>query len=268
EFVRVTQNSTRNVTLTVYSDGETSTKTLSLNRTMGVEVKYALEGYPAAKAGLQEGDVITRIGNRTVTNFTTFSSALSGREANETVEIEYLRDGNATVVTVTLANRRGDQGGFLGVAYYTPVEKLGIAPYDIGAVYSLLSSLNPVNWIASVYLPFAGALGGSSFFGFEGTVAEFYRLGGIASLLGGFYWTLINIVYWTAWINFNLGIFNCVPAIPLDGGHIFREGAKKALRPVKDEERRERFAGYAAGGLALVMFGSMLMMIIAPRFLR
>jgi len=90
---------------------------------------------------------------------------------------------------------------------------------------------------------------------------------GPLALLGGAFWLIPNILYWSAWVNFNLGLFNCIPALPLDGGHILREAFKKALAPFSEGEARERLAGTMAGAVAVIMFGSMVLMIAAPRIL-
>jgi membrane-associated protease RseP (regulator of RpoE activity) len=43
------------------------------------------------------------------------------------------------------------------------------------------------------------------------------------------FWILVHILFWSGWININLGIFNALPMIPLDGGYILKEGVDGVL---------------------------------------
>ncbi|MDY7082854.1 MAG: site-2 protease family protein, partial [Halobacteria archaeon] len=150
---------------------------------------------------------------------------------------------------------------------YTTAGLIGITPYNIEGVYSTLASFNPINWLQSIYLPLGSAVGLSSFFGFKGFVANFYELNGVASLFGGAYWILLNVLFWTGWININLAFFNCIPAIPLDGGHILREVVKKMSKPFTTDEISDKVAKAASAVVAAMMFGSIILLIAAPRLL-
>lgn len=55
---------------------------------------------PAEKAGLQAGDVITKVGDEKVGNVSHLSAILRSRDANTAVEITYERDGNAQRATI------------------------------------------------------------------------------------------------------------------------------------------------------------------------
>jgi membrane-associated protease RseP (regulator of RpoE activity) len=67
------------------------------------------------------------------------------------------------------------------------------------------------------------------------------------------------------WINFYVGLFNCLPAVPLDGGHIFRELFKslteKILRNTKDQER---VTSALVTTLGAVILASFLILLIGP----
>jgi len=43
------------------------------------------------------------------------------------------------------------------------------------------------------------------------------------------FWSLIHLLFWLGWINIMVGIFNALPMLPLDGGHIRREGLNRLL---------------------------------------
>ncbi|MBE0476460.1 MAG: trypsin-like peptidase domain-containing protein [Coriobacteriia bacterium] len=79
---------------------------------LGVEsgaVVGAVEpGSPAAEAGIQDGDVIVRVGDDDVDNAEDLFAAIRGREVGEQVEVEFVRDGESETVRVTLAGRTSE----------------------------------------------------------------------------------------------------------------------------------------------------------------
>ncbi|GAA1079946.1 S1C family serine protease [Nocardiopsis composta] len=59
-------------------------------------------GGPADEAGLRPGDVITRFDGRTVTDSETLQELVADKKPDDTVEIEYERDGKSETTEVTL----------------------------------------------------------------------------------------------------------------------------------------------------------------------
>ncbi|MFW5416540.1 trypsin-like peptidase domain-containing protein [Nocardiopsis sp. CNT-189] len=59
-------------------------------------------GSPADEAGLRPGDVITRFDGRTVTDGETLQELVADKKPDDTVEIEYERDGRSRTTDVTL----------------------------------------------------------------------------------------------------------------------------------------------------------------------
>ncbi len=58
---------------------------------------------PAAKAGLKEKDIITKVGNTNIDEKTSLNSALSKSKVGDTVTLTVLRDGKQQTIKVTLA---------------------------------------------------------------------------------------------------------------------------------------------------------------------
>ena len=75
--------------------------------TDGAEVQNVQDGGPAAHAGIQEGDVIVKVGDRTVGSADELTVAVQEHAVGDTVPVELLRDGKRMTVQVTLAAVQG-----------------------------------------------------------------------------------------------------------------------------------------------------------------
>ena len=62
----------------------------------------------AANAGLQEGDIITKINSTEINNESAFEEELSYRYPGDKISITYVREGKANATSVTLLNKNGD----------------------------------------------------------------------------------------------------------------------------------------------------------------
>ena len=71
----------------------------------GVRIADLSPNSPAAKAGLQKGDVISKIGKYTVTNLREYSDALKNFQPGDVVELTYSRDGKDCVTKIELMAR-------------------------------------------------------------------------------------------------------------------------------------------------------------------
>jgi putative serine protease PepD len=73
----------------------------------GAELADVVADGPAAQAGLQQGDVITKLDGRTVDSADALVAAVRSHRPGDAVEVTYLRDGRSATVTVRL----GSDGG-------------------------------------------------------------------------------------------------------------------------------------------------------------
>jgi serine protease DegQ len=78
---------------------------LGLDRTTGVLVFEVEQGGPAADAGIQPGDVLTRMGNRELEGVEDLLDELRQHKAGDRVQITLVRGGRTQQVEVTLAER-------------------------------------------------------------------------------------------------------------------------------------------------------------------
>ena len=78
---------------------------LGLDRTTGVVVLTAEPGGPAADAGIQPGDVLTRMGGRDLEGVEDLLDELRQHKAGDRVQLTLVRGGQTRQVEVTLAER-------------------------------------------------------------------------------------------------------------------------------------------------------------------
>jgi membrane-associated protease RseP (regulator of RpoE activity) len=132
---------------------------------------------------------------------------------------------------------------------------------------SLLDSVLGLTLVL-LFLPVASIYGfPENFPGFVGPVENFYTVGGPLEPLGGGVFLLANLLYWSAWINIQLGFFNCIPAFPLDGGHILRTSTESILSRLPIDARREHVRVVTVG-VGLTMLFSLLVMLFGPHVIQ
>ncbi|MCH4167430.1 MAG: trypsin-like peptidase domain-containing protein [Megasphaera sp.] len=68
----------------------------------GIYIYKVVAGGPLDKAGLQHGDIITKVGDTDVKDFSTLQSSLDTYKVGDTVTVTYTRGGSETTAKVTL----------------------------------------------------------------------------------------------------------------------------------------------------------------------
>ena len=251
----------------------------------GVPVGGIVEGSPAEAAGIETGMTMLRINETRMRSIASFIDFMEGTKANQTIEVEMLPSANYTgvltengtaIFDVQLASHPSDgESGFLGVMYGNEgnleCSMLGIsiwmpqAKFYLEALKQIPSFLDePVGWIILFGLPIYG-FAGEGFRGFSGTIAQFYQPVGWAEPLGvGIFW-IANSLLWIGWLNFYVGLFNCLPAVPLDGGHVFRDYSYSLIyRFTRNEAVSERVSNSITASLSMLILLSFLSMILVP----
>ncbi len=243
------------VTLLLQKDGKV--KTLKIPNIQGVRIigLYREDDtiYPAEKAGMKARMLITKIDGTRVRTYEDFQKKMSELNAGQSVSVYVYDNGTTRVFNVTLAEKNGK--GFLGVYVQTFDSVDGV---DIIYTSLLLDSLKSLpeqmktfrGWLYLIAMPFR----------FQGFTGEYENLFDAPQWL---FWTL-NTLYWIAWINFYVGLFNCLPAIPLDGGRVFHEVFSRLLARKYGEELGEEISMKVVKFFAFVVFFSILLSIAIP----
>lgn len=82
------------------------TKQVENDSLSGAEIADVVPGSPAAKAGLSEGDVVVRVGDREVTEQAELTVAVMSQQIGRTVDFQVVRSGRKVTIPVTLGSDR------------------------------------------------------------------------------------------------------------------------------------------------------------------
>jgi regulator of sigma E protease len=196
-------------------------------------------GSLAERVGIEPGDRLVAIDGRRIQGWDGFTREVSERRPGEKISVTVERDGSERKFSGELgADPANPERALVGVrpevvrTTYGPLEAIGEAVRQVvrvtGALVAFVGQL--ITGERSFYNNVTGPVGIASV--------------GSTSVQEGFFLQLLAI------ISLNLALFNLLPILPLDGGHLFFIAAEKVLgRPV----RQETMGKIAALGLALVL---------------
>ena len=77
---------------------------------VGAYVGGVTSGSCADKAGIEKGDIITKIDGEEITSYADLKNAVSNHSAGDTVEVELYRAGESRTVSLTFDEKGPDDG--------------------------------------------------------------------------------------------------------------------------------------------------------------
>jgi len=237
----------------------------------GMLVLKVSKDLPADKAGIEPGMVIVAMNGTRINEPDDFFDFLSNTTEGQTINITVWDNGDVrTIENITLANRYNytgleeDKGkGYLGVS--SPTTAKGLRDV-LAHPYSGRGAIGIIG-VSFLYisLPFYRLAP------FPESIQNLYQVTGPLSVLPApLFWILANSLYWIFWLNLMVGLTNALPAVPLDGGYIFRDMVDKVVHRFKSgltKEEREKYVARITTTLAFFVLILILLPLIVPRLL-
>lgn len=208
-------------------------------------VREVEQGYPAAEAGIQKGDIIVKMGNKKI-NIYREISIYNQFHQGEDVEITYIHDGKKQ--TVTLTPKMDEESG------YTRIGITGSGNTKANIFTSIQYGVYEVKfWICttleSLKMLITGQIGADQLSGPVGIVSvvdNTYK----QSKSYGLFIVIAQMLNIAILLSANLGVMNLLPLPALDGGRLvflFVEAIRRKRIPPEKE-------GYVhLVGIALLM---------------
>lgn len=175
-----------------------------------------IDGYPAAQAGMQAGDEIVKLGNKTIHLYREVS-VYTYFHANEPVEVTYKR-GSEKHTTVLVPKYEEESGRYLFGFYGTTARAKGnladTLRYSVYEVkYWICSTIESLGQL------FTGHVGINDMSGPVGivkTIGDTYT----EVKSSGVFMVFLNMLNICILLSANLGIMNLLPIPALDGGRL------------------------------------------------
>lgn len=237
----------------------------------GVGVAEVVPDAPAQAAGIRPGMIITSVDGTAIANLSSFFTVMADTSANQTVNVTYMAKGWTAPQTTPIVladaadftkneSRRGK--GFLGITIFP--QRISTAYFHPIGGADELGGL-PQSVLTYISLPFFGLQP------IQGITEQFFQVQGpLAAIPEGAFWVLANSFYWLFWLNLMLGLTNALPAVPLDGGYIFRDGLHALFGRVRSgmgAEARERAVKRVSYVFALLILALIVWQLVGPRIL-
>jgi len=261
----------------------------SVNMTDGLVVAFTTSGYAAANASLGTGMVLTSLNGTVIGGDSNLKAVMAGTHAGQTINLTAMSYDssagrfvvNSSIKTIQLSDK---------FHYYEEFDPSHNSPayHGVGFLGAGFSNLGMQVENASYYQqtlmnPFKGdrSLTDNSFSALRLIALPFLHLAPLGTPVTQIYhpahalswmpdsafWILANSLYWIFWLNLMVGLTNVLPAVPLDGGYLFRDFVDYLLSKTGrtyTKEQRDKIVGNVVLALALVVLGLILWQLVGP----
>ncbi len=180
---------------------------------------------PAALAGLKVGDQVTSFNGVKVDSWTQLANAIKDARPGSAVTVTVDRDGRPLTLHTTLAAVKGRSGGYLGIAPTTVFQSAGplaaVRYVGSGFAQEISGSANALAQLPSALPQLFAKNRASTAAGNVGSVVGAARATGQAVAANvGWQYKVSFVLLLVASLNIFVGVFNLLPLLPMDGGHV------------------------------------------------
>jgi len=256
------------VDLKMLNDGHEQNLRLGGIGTRGIMVASVFGSSPAENASLPAKSIITGIDGAQIGGLDGFRQYMNTTRPGQTISIATAEGRTYQVNLIS----KGGGIGFIGIGISGNAVYMGGVSFQEAPSRQFLQVLKAIptsglqGFTYLLGLPFAGIPGFTEkgFPGFSGWLTAIYEPIGWAKPLGMKFFWIANLLLWVGWINLYAGLFNCLPAVPLDGGHIFRDLVQMAFERVLSVRDAERLTRTVVAFLAWLVLTSLVITLVAP----
>ncbi len=208
--------------------------------------------YPAYQAGVPQGSVVKAVNGISVNTRDDIATILNTTKPGDTVVLHIEKDDVVSDYDFALATWPQEftrSSGFMGVQYYD----------GASIKQSIGTMISPFGVLQFLIIPF-DSTGNAQYLrilAFDSPDEQYYKVPFAE------YWSIIHLLFWCSWININVGIFNAIPMIPLDGGYILKEGVDRLL----DRRGLAKYAPNVVSTISYVMLVMLMSLILLPYLL-
>lgn len=190
-------------------------------------IGQVVKGSPAAKAGVEVGDKVTKINGQQVNSWNEMVDSIN-KQGKNSLELSLLRDGQQKVLNITPEFNKETKRLMIGIAQQQLMERQGLfKSLWLGATHTVEMTGMMIAGIASIFVkPSAADLAGPV--GIVNIIGEAAQIG------------LFPLIQFAAILSINLGILNLLPIPALDGSRIIFL-AFEALRGKPIDPAKENF---------------------------
>ena len=245
----------------------------------GVVIFGIQKDYPAANATIMPWTRIIEINGTHVSNDDDFSAVMAQTHPGQNITMKGYYKGEEKSFNVTLASidkytyystyypeQNKDEYknvGYIGVSVSNPQYLLNTMQGPVRNSHSGMELLGNL-FTYGITLPMGG------YIPFPNDFRSVFEVHGPMATLGDSFWILAAVMYWIMWINLMIGLTNSLPAVPLDGGYVFRDGLHvlmKKLTPRIKDESRDKIVSATGSFFAYAVLLLIIWQFIGPRIL-
>ena len=238
------------------SAGEDGTHLYGVVADVPARIGRVKRGKPASKAGIRKGDYIVAINDTAMTSWDQMQKKISSSPETP-LYVEWTHDGVARADTIVPRAIKAIKPGTM--SEFVVVGQIGLTPYMVQRRESLPASIvQGVTTANEMIVRIVGYLGllVTGQMGVEtlgGPILITQMAGDVAR------WGFDYLLGFLAFFSINLCIFNLMPLLPFDGGHLALLGYEAVVRRPVNRRLREIFA--QAGFVLIILLMAFVIML-------